>query len=93
MKNKELVCFLLPSPLRPLALAVNKSPAIYILSRGLDGLSSENRGSVNRIVLSKTLNVNASSITLIVVVVVFCFCFLFLLFSFLTGVFSVNFFV
>ena len=33
----------------PLALAVNKSPAVYILSPALDGLSRENRGSVNRL--------------------------------------------
>ena len=32
----------------PLALAVNKSPAVYILSPALDGLWRENRGSVNR---------------------------------------------
>ena len=33
----------------PLALAVNKSPAVYILSPALDGLRRENRGSVNRL--------------------------------------------
>ena len=32
-----------------IALAVNKSPAVYILSPGLDGLWRENRGSVNRL--------------------------------------------
>ena len=37
----------------PLALAVNKSPAVYILSPALDGLWGENRGSVNR--LTQTL--------------------------------------
>ena len=31
----------------PFALAVNKSPAVYFLSRMLDG--GENRGSVNRL--------------------------------------------
>ena len=31
-----------------IALAVNKSPAVYIISPGLDGLWRENRGSVNR---------------------------------------------
>ena len=34
-----------------LALAVNKSPAVYILSRALDGLWRENWGSVNRLKL------------------------------------------
>ena len=33
----------------PLALAVNKSPAVYILLPALDGLQRENRGSVNRL--------------------------------------------
>ena len=33
----------------PLALAVNKSPAVYILSHALEGLWRENRGSVNRL--------------------------------------------
>ena len=33
----------------PLALAVNKSPAVYILSPTLDGLWRENRKSVNRL--------------------------------------------
>ena len=33
----------------PLALAVNKSPAVYILSPALDGLWRENRRSVNRL--------------------------------------------
>ena len=33
----------------PLALAVNKSPAVYILSPALDGLWRENRGSVYRL--------------------------------------------
>ena len=33
----------------PLALAVNKSSAVYILSRALDGLWRENRRSVNRL--------------------------------------------
>ena len=32
-----------------IALAVNKSPAVYILSPGLDGLWRENRESVNRL--------------------------------------------
>ena len=32
-----------------IALAVNKSPAVYILSPGLDRLWRENRGSVNRL--------------------------------------------
>ena len=32
-----------------LAVAINKSPAVYILSPGLDGLWRENRGSVNRL--------------------------------------------
>ena len=31
------------------ARAVNKSPVVYILSLALDGLSRENRGSVNRL--------------------------------------------
>ena len=38
--------FFFPHPY-PLALAVNKSPAVYILSRALDGLWRENRGSDN----------------------------------------------
>ena len=33
----------------PLVLAVNKTPAVYILSPALDGLWRENRGSVNRL--------------------------------------------
>ena len=33
----------------PFALAVNKSPAVYILSRALDWLWRENRGTVNRL--------------------------------------------
>ena len=33
----------------PLALAVNKSSVVYILSPALDGLWRENRGSVNRL--------------------------------------------
>ena len=33
----------------PFALAVNKSPAVYILSPALDGLWRENRGSVYRL--------------------------------------------
>ena len=38
----------------PLALAVNKSPAVYILSpASLDGLWRENRGSVNRLTRSR----------------------------------------
>ena len=32
----------------PFALAVNKSPAVYLLSRALEGLWRENRGAVNR---------------------------------------------
>ena len=43
-----VVYFFFPHPY-PLALAVNKSPAVYILSRALDGLWRENRGSVNRL--------------------------------------------
>ena len=39
----------------PLALAVNKSPAVYILSPALDGLWKGNKGSVNR--LSQKQNV------------------------------------
>ena len=36
----------------PLALAVNKSPAVFIvLSRALDKLRKENRGSVDRLAL------------------------------------------
>ena len=38
----------------PLALAVDKSPAVYILSPGLDGLCRENRGSVNRLYVGLT---------------------------------------
>ena len=34
----------------PLALAVNKSPAVYILSPALIGLWKENKGSVNRLI-------------------------------------------
>ena len=37
----------------PLTLAVNKSPAVYILSPDLDGLWRENRGSVNRLNLGR----------------------------------------
>ena len=37
------------SSARERAAAVNKSPAVYILSRALDGLWRENRGSVNRL--------------------------------------------
>ena len=37
-----------------IALAVNKSPAVYILSPGLDGLWRENRGSVNRLYVGLT---------------------------------------
>ena len=33
----------------PLALALNKSPAVFFLSRALDGLWRENRESVNRL--------------------------------------------
>ena len=33
----------------PLSLAVNESPAVYILSRALDGLWRKNRRSVNRL--------------------------------------------
>ena len=44
-KNKF---FLFPHPY-PLALAVSKSPVVYILSRALDRLWRENRGSVNRL--------------------------------------------
>ena len=41
--------FVFPHPY-PLALAVNKSPAVFcFLSRALDGLRRENRGSVNRL--------------------------------------------
>ena len=36
----------------PRRLLLNKSPAVYILSRALDGLSRENGGSVNRLLLS-----------------------------------------
>ena len=32
----------------PFALAVNKSPAVYLLSRALEGLWRENRGAVNK---------------------------------------------
>ena len=39
-----------------LALAVNKSLVVYILSRALDGLWRENRGSVNRLHQSQTLS-------------------------------------
>ena len=35
----------------PLALAVNKSPAVYILSPALNGPWRENRGSVNRLLI------------------------------------------
>ena len=35
----------------PLALAVNKSLAVHILSPALDRLRRENRGSVNRLLL------------------------------------------
>ena len=38
-----------PPPSPPLALAVKKSPAVYILSPALDGLWREYRGSVNRL--------------------------------------------
>ena len=50
----QTVYFLLP-PLHhyPLALVVNKSPAVYILSPALDGLWRENRGSVNRLNLGR----------------------------------------
>ena len=37
----------------PFALAVNKSPAVYFLSRALDGLWRENRGSVKRLKVLK----------------------------------------
>ena len=37
----------------PLTLAVNKSPAVYILSFALDGLRRENRGCVNRLNLGR----------------------------------------
>ena len=37
----------------PLALAVNKSPPVHILSPALNGLLRENRGSVNRLRMSK----------------------------------------
>ena len=40
--------FFFPHPYL-LALAVNKSPAVYILSPALNGLWRENRGSVNRL--------------------------------------------
>ena len=40
------IFFLSPTPL---ALAVKKSPAVYILSPALDGLWREYRGSVNRL--------------------------------------------
>ena len=43
----------------PLALAVNKFPAFYILSPTLDGLCRGNRGSVNR--LSQKQNVLSTS--------------------------------
>ena len=33
----------------PLALEVNKSPAVYIFSNALNGLGRENTGSVNRL--------------------------------------------
>ena len=36
-------------PHYPLALAVNKSPSVYILSPALDGLWRENKGSVKRL--------------------------------------------
>ena len=41
----------------PLALAVNKSPAVYILSPALEGLWKENRGSVNRLRLTSKCRV------------------------------------
>ena len=44
----------------PLALAVNKSPAVYILSPALDGLWRENRGSVNRLFLSENARFSTS---------------------------------
>ena len=37
---------------RPLALTVNESRAVYILSPALDGLWKENRGSVKRLAIS-----------------------------------------
>ena len=47
-KNEDVyvqtVYFLLPHQY-PLVLVVNKSPAVYILSSALDGLSRENRES------------------------------------------------
>ena len=39
----------------PLVLAVNKSCAVYILSAALDGLWRENKGSVNRLILTHLL--------------------------------------
>ena len=41
----------------PLALAVNKSPVVYILSRALDELWRENRRSVSRLALHLHLDV------------------------------------
>ena len=39
-----------------LALAINKSPALYILSPALDGLWREDRGSVNRLWISEVVD-------------------------------------
>ena len=44
----------------PLALAVNKSPTVYILSRVLDGLRREKRPSVNRLVSRRFAGMSVS---------------------------------